>query len=34
MTKFDKQFKMDAVQYYYDHRNLGLIGCIYNLGIS
>lgn len=24
MTKFDKQFKMDAVQYYHDHRDLGL----------
>ncbi len=34
MTKFDKQFKMDAVQYYHDHRDLGLIGCAHNLGIS
>ena len=32
--KFDKQFKMDAVQYYHDHRDLGLIGCARNLGIS
>lgn len=31
MTKFDKQFKMDAVQYYHDHRDLGLIGCAHNL---
>ena len=34
MMKFDKQFKMDAVQYYHDHRDLGLIGCARNLGIS
>ena len=34
MTKFDKQFEMDAVQYYHDHRDLGLIGCAHNLGIS
>ena len=34
MTKFDKQFKMDAVQYYHAHRDLGLIGCAHNLGIS
>lgn len=34
MKKFDKQFKMDAVQYYHDHRELGLIGCAHNLGIS
>ena len=33
MTKFDKQFKVDAVQYYHDHRDLGLIGCAHNLGI-
>ena len=30
----DKQFKIDAVQYYHDHRNLGLQGCASNLGIS
>ena len=34
MTKFNKQFKVDAVQYYHDHRDLGLIGCAHNLGIS
>lgn len=34
MKKFDKQFKMDAVQYYHTHRDLGLIGCAHNLGIS
>ena len=27
-------FKVDAVQYYHDHRDLGLIGCAHNLGIS
>ena len=31
---FDKQFKLDAVQYYHDHRDLGLQGCASNLGIS
>lgn len=30
----DKQFKLDAVQYYKDHKDLGLIGCASNLGIS
>ena len=30
---YDKQFKIDAVQYYHDHKNLGLIGCASNLGI-
>lgn len=32
--QYDKQFKLDAVQYYQDHKNLGLIGCAANLGIS
>ena len=32
--QYDKQFKLDAVQYYHDHRNLGLHGCASNLGIS
>ena len=31
---YDKQFKLDAVQYYHDHKNLGLQGCATNLGIS
>lgn len=31
---FDKQFKLDAVQYYHDHRELGLVGCASNLGIA
>lgn len=30
---FDKQFKIDAVNYYLDHKNLGMIGCAENLGI-
>lgn len=32
--QFDKQFKIDAVKYYHDHRELGLQGCATNLGIS
>ncbi len=32
--QYDKQFKMDAIQYYQDHKDLGLIGCAENLGIS
>ena len=31
---YDKQFILDAVQYYHDHRELGLQGCASNLGIS
>lgn len=31
---FDKQFKLDAIRYYNDHKDLGLIGCASNLGIS
>ena len=31
---FDKQFKLDAVQYYHDHKELGLQGCAKHLGIS
>lgn len=34
MTKFNKQFKMDTVQFYHDYRGLGLIGCAHNLDIS
>lgn len=30
----DKQFKLDAVQYYQDHKDLGLKGCAQNLGIG
>lgn len=31
---YDKQFRLDAIQYYNDHKELGLIGCAANLGIS
>ena len=31
---YDKQFKMNAVQYYHDHRESGLQGCASNLGSS
>ena len=30
----DKQFKIDAIQYYEDHKELGLRGCANNLGIG
>ena len=30
----DKQFKLDAVQYYQDHKDLGVRGCAENLGID
>lgn len=30
----DKQFKLDAVQYYEEHKELGMRGCAENLGIS
>ena len=30
----DKQFKLDAVQYYQDHKDLGIRGCAENLGIG
>ena len=29
----DKQFKLDAVQYYLDHKELGVRGCAQNLGV-
>ncbi|MCB5950932.1 transposase [Enterococcus sp. BWT-B8] len=31
---YDKQFKLAAVQYYSEHKNLGLKGCAKNLGVS
>jgi transposase len=31
---FDKQFKLDAIQCYQDLKELGLVGCATNLGIS
>ena len=30
----DKQFKLDAVQYYQDHKELGVRGCAENLGVG
>ena len=30
----DKQFKLDAVQYYLDHRELSIRGCAQNLGVG
>ena len=30
----DKQFKLDAVQYYQDHKDLGVRGCAENFGIG
>ena len=30
----DKQFKLDAVQYYFDHKELGVRGCAQNLGVG
>lgn len=31
---YDKQFKLDAVQYYHDHKTSGLQGCATNSGIN
>ena len=30
----DKQFKIDAIQHYQDHKDLGVRGCAENLGIG
>ena len=30
----DKQFKLDAIQYYDDYKDLGVRGCAQNLGIG
>ena len=30
----DKQFKLDAVRYYLDHKELGVRGCAQNLGVG
>ena len=30
---YDKQFKLDAVKYYVEHKDIGLQGCAKNLGI-
>ncbi|WP_313151753.1 transposase [Lacrimispora sp.] len=32
--RYDKQFKLDAVQHYQDHKDLGLVGDASNLGIN
>ena len=32
--QYDKQFKEDAVKYYLEHKDLGLLKCAQNLGIS
>lgn len=34
MAKFNKEFKINAVQCYHDYRELGLIGCVRNLDIA
>ena len=34
VNHYNKQFKIDAIQYYHNHKDLGLIGCASNLGIS
>ena len=33
-TQRDKQFKLDAVQYYLDHKDLGVRGCAENLDVG
>ena len=33
-NQHDKQFKLDAIQYYLDHKELGVRGCAQNLGIG
>lgn len=30
----DKQFKLDAVNYYLEHKDLGIKGCARNLGVN
>jgi len=32
--QFDKKFKEDAAKYYFEHKELGLIGCAAKLGVS
>ena len=32
--RFDKDFKYSAVKYYMEHRDLGLVNCARNIGIS
>ena len=33
-TQHDKQFKLDAIQYYQDRKDIGVRGCVENLGIG
>lgn len=33
-NQYDKQFKEDAVKYYYEHKDLGLAKCAEKLGTS
>ena len=33
-TQRDKQFKLDAVQYYLNHKDLGVRGCAENLDVG
>ncbi len=33
MAEFNKNFKINAVKYYHEHRELGSVGCAINLGI-
>lgn len=33
-TQYSKEFKEDAIKYYNDHQDLGIIACAKNLGIS
>ena len=32
--QYDKQFKLDAVQYYFDHKELGVRACAQNIGVG
>ena len=32
--QYDKQFKLDAVQYYLDHKEQDVRGCAQNLGVG
>jgi transposase len=34
MARIRQPIKIDAIQYYQDHNELGLVGCATNLGIS
>ena len=33
-NQHDKQVKLDEVQYYFDHKDLGVRGCTQNLGVG